>query len=1288
MTVLRRTLRTARRGAWYALAFGLIAMALVAGIASQLLPLVERHPERIAAWLSKRADRPVAFDRVETEWTRRGPLLRLDGLRVGEGHDAFEIGDAELLVSQYAGLLPGRSFTELRLRGLDLTLERTDDGRWRVHGLPGQQQAGGDPLAALERLGELQVIGGRLAVRAPSLGIDAVLPRVDVRVQVQGDRIRAGLRAWITTDAAPLDAVLDFDRRSGDGRAYAGTRRADFAAWSPLLRVAGVQAIGGRGRAEGWALLRDERIAAVTVDAELDDLVLRGAALGESVPRQAFDAITMRARWSITDRGWRFDAPTLRVRSDDATQRLDGLLLAGGQRYALQARRVDAGPLFAVAALSDRLTPALRRWLLAARPTATLAGIEVAGLRGGALRARGEISALGFLPVGNVPGLGGLAGSLQGDAAGFRFAFAPSSTLRFDWPGGFGVAHQATLQGTVSGWREGAGWRVETDAMQVRGKDFGVAVRGGLWWQGDGTRPRIDLAADIDDTAVPVAKGFWIHSKMSPATIRWLDAALVGGMVRDGRAVVSGDLDDWPFRDRDGLFRADARLDDTTLKFHQDWPAAEHLHGDVSFVADGFTVDGAATIAGVRIERLEAGIPRFGEAELSVRANGAGNAAQLLDLLRNSPLQREHAETLANVGARGAAKVGFDMRLPLHRGGGEPEFGGTVALANASLRERRWDLAFDQVSGNIRYARGGFAADRLAVRHDGQPGRLSLRAGGFVRDQRQAFEADLEAMADADALLERAPDMAWLKPHVAGRSAWTVGVSIPKAGRNVAGAGRMTLRSDLVGTALDLPAPLHKPASTPLAARIETAMPLDGGDVSVALGNVIAARARSTGGRTGVRVVMGASAVAEAPPATGLVATGHAATLDAIGWIALANGAREAGQATAGIDAAGNSATGNTAGGGFALHRIDVSAGQLALLGAKFPVARLQVAPAASGTAVTVSGPALAGSVLVPAADKAAIAGRFERVHWRGDGDAGDKSAQPPGDSGRDIDPSAIPPLQFEIADLRFGDARLGKALVRTRPVAAGLRIEELQARAPAQRIDIAGDWLGRGTTARTRMDIAIDSDDFGNLLDGFGFGGQLDKGEGSARLTATWPGSPAAFSLAGMDGTLALDARDGRLLEVEPGAGRVLGLLSVAQLPRRLMFDFRDFFSKGFAFNRIDGHVRLAGGSARSDDLRIDGPAARIRIRGAADLRAQTFDQTIEVLPKAGNLLTVAGAIAAGPVGAAIGAAANAVLDKPLGQIAAKTYRVTGPWKDPKVEVLKREQSRRDLASGASPSG
>src|SRR3546814_9554949 len=85
---------------------------------------------------------------------------------------------------------------------------------------------------------------------------------------------------------------------------------------------------------------------------------------------------------------------------------------------------------------------------------------------------------------------------------------------------------------------------------------------------------------------------------MSEATLHWLDTALVDGRLLDGHAVVSGDLDDWPCRAGErgqaakGLFEANGRLDGAVVKFQPDWPAADHLDGDVSFVGNGFTVDG------------------------------------------------------------------------------------------------------------------------------------------------------------------------------------------------------------------------------------------------------------------------------------------------------------------------------------------------------------------------------------------------------------------------------------------------------------------------------------------------------------------------------------------------------------------------------------------------------------------------------------------------------------------------------------------------------------------------
>lgn len=1293
-TPLRRHLRHARRGLGYSVAVLLVLVALVLGVASQVLPMADRNPDRIAAWLSQRAGRPVSFDRVETAWTRRGPLLKLDNLRIGEGTQAFTVGDAEMLVTIYSGLLPGQPFSELRLRGLALTLERAADGRWQVRGLPGQQQPGGDPLAALEGLGELQVIGGQLAIVAPTLDIDARIPRIDVRLRVDGDRVRAGVRAWPQAGAAPLDAVLDFDRKRGDGQAYAGARRADLSAWSPLLHVAGVAVEGGRGRAEAWAELRGHRIAQVTLEAALDAVVLRGAPLAaQTTPaRIAYDHVETRARWRVTAGGWRFVAPTLRFGTGAQAQQLDGLLLADGARFGLHARQVDAAPLLAVAALSDHLPLPLRRWIQAAKPQASLRAIDLSGRRGGSMQAHARIDGFGFRPVGKAPGVQGLAGDLDGDAEGFAIRLDPAAATRLDWPGGFGAVHTFKLRGTVGGWRDGEGWRIGSPALRIAGADWGIDARGGVWWQGDGSRPWIDLAAAVDPTALPVAKRFWVRNVMSPRLVQWLDRALVGGRVEGGRVLVSGDLDHWPFNGRDGRLEASAHLAGATIEFNPDWPAVEAVDADVAFVADGLTVDGRGRLDEVAVTQLHADIDHYRGGALVVQARGGGDAAQLLALLRRSPLQKQQPDTFANLAASGSAKVGFDLNWPLHAGS-VMSLGGDVVLADARLSDRRWKLAFDQVNGRAEYSRTGFHADGLRVRHDGQPGRLSLRAGaGHVRERGNAFEAGLEASLDADALLDRAPDLAWLKPHLQGRSAWTVGVAIPTAKAGKSAPTLLMLRSNLVGTALDLPEPLRKATAMALATTIETPLPLGVGDIRVALGNRMALRARSTtgptgAGQTGVRAILGASRVEQAAPMSGLVATGRTGTLDAIEWIALARGGERADGAAA------------TGAGGMPLQRIDVTAQRLQLLGGSFANTRVVVVPAAAGaTAVRAEGLSLAGAVLVPAGN-GTIAGHFDRFHWRSDAAPPGDTAQVPATSVRragsaaakrgdaDIDPAAIPSLALDFADLRIAGAVFGTAQLRTRATPAGMRIDQLQARSGQQRIDLSGDWTGRGAGARTRLEADVASDDFGALLDGFGMVGRLDGGKGTARLDAGWPGSPATFQLDALDGSLVVDARDGRLLEVEPGAGRVLGLLSLAELPRRLTLDFRDFFAKGFAFNHIGGTLRFKAGMARSEELVIDGPAAAITISGAANLREQSFDQTIEVRPKSGNLLTAVGALAGGPIGAAIGAAANAVLKKPLGQLGAKTYRVTGPWKEPKVEVITREQGRvptsRPIADG-----
>jgi len=146
-------------------------------------------------------------------------------------------------------------------------------------------------------------------------------------------------------------------------------------------------------------------------------------------------------------------------------------------------------------------------------------------------------------------------------------------------------------------------------------------------------------------------------------------------------------------------------------------------------------------------------------------------------------------------------------------------------------------------------------------------------------------------------------------------------------------------------------------------------------------------------------------------------------------------------------------------------------------------------------------------------------------------------------------------------------------------------------------------------------------------------------------------------------------------LLDVEPGAtGRMLGLLSLNTLPRRLSLDFSDLFSKGFRFDEISGSFVIDDGNAYTNDLLVDGPAAKIEISGRIGLADQDYDELVTVIPSVKTGIPLAGTLAGGPIVGAALLVAQTLLEGKLGAInrlAEKQYSVTGPWDDPVIEKL-----------------
>jgi uncharacterized protein (TIGR02099 family) len=1305
-TTLRRRLRQSRRWLGYGALLLLILVATLVGVINQLLPLVEQHPQAIARWLSERVGEPVDFSSAQAMWTRRGPMFLLTGLRVGSGERALDIGAAQLQVAVYSGLLPNHPLTELRITDLALTLQQDDDGRWRAIGLPGHDR-GGDPLERLEGFGELQMEKARLTIRSRRLGVDARMPRTDVRLRVYGDRLRVGASIWASKGSPPVSAVLDLDRDDLSGQLWVGGRNVELQRWRPAFASLGLVPRSGLADADVWLRLREQRIEQVTLDAYFRRTLLESA---DAVPQDGnvrrpaqarFDELRTLARWQSEDARWRLAVAQFEIKQGKETARLDGLQISGGDALELRAKALDLRPVASLLALTPELPLGLRSFLAQAQPSAVLRDVRLRRGAHGRMQGSLRVQDLSMRASGRSPGFSGLSGPLRFDQDGMVLRADPTP-VHFDWPAQFREPLELLVTGTLGLWRQREGWVLGGSGVRLQSAGFDAHARFELGLQGDGSRPTLDLATDLGPASFDTAKKFWLRGLMPAAAVQWLDAALVQGEVLGGRLVMGGDLDDWPFRTKHGAFDARARVLAKRLKFRPDWPEGQNLDLQVAFDGPGFSLAGAGDLLGNRVERVTGGIADFNNSLLALQIASSGRGEDLRVLLKASPLNRDYGEHLQAVTLTGTTQAAVDLRIPLKPDAPEPAVEGWLDLQQATLADSRWDLRLTDVSGRTRFDGHGFASEALSVRFEGQPAVFDLRVGRQTGDADVAALAGLRGVLPGQALLRRTPALEWMRPVLSGSADWQIEVRVPTAA--VGGKARpsqLRVRSDLQGIALRLPAPLDKPAGIPMMLELRTALPVEQGLVELRLGDLLRLRGQSREGQPFAGSLrFGPGEVPPMPP-QGMSVRGRVSVLDSTGWIAF-------------------SAQGE---GGATLNDVDVQAAQLLLIDRAFADTHLQLQRSAQAAQIRLNGSGIDGSVELPRELAQGVVGKFGKLHLAsqsvsaGPGGNAAKSTPTPAmatlSSARPAavsasaavgappvsppaaaatpdaaavnevkDPASLPPLRFNIADLRFGQAQLGQTELVTSPFADGMRVEKFQTRSKTLSLDVAGEWVRDGEATRSNMRLEFTANSLGQMLDALGFAGMVEGGKTRATLSGSWPGSPGAFSLAAMSGSLTADVGEGRILDVEPGgSGRILGLMSLAEIPRRLTLDFSDFFSKGFAFNAARGDFVFNAGKARTDNLRIDGPAAEIRVSGTTGLRDQTYDQRVEVLPKAGSVLPAIGMLAGGPAGAAIGAVAQAVLQKPLKQTTRVVYRITGPWDKPRVETIEKGPAPADSA-------
>ena len=281
------------------------------------------------------------------------------------------------------------------------------------------------------------------------------------------------------------------------------------------------------------------------------------------------------------------------------------------------------------------------------------------------------------------------------------------------------------------------------------------------------------------------------------------------------------------------------------------------------------------------------------------------------------------------------------------------------------------------------------------------------------------------------------------------------------------------------------------------------------------------------------------------------------------------------------------------------------------------------------------------------------------------------KKLSPEEKKGKGITPKDIPYIKGTIKNLEYDGMQIGQLDTELIPGNRRVRIRKLDITSTDYQAKISGEWKQKLLGDNTNVIIGLKSSNTAKMLKTLGYAAVMKGGELAMQGNLSWKDKPQNVSLENIGGKLRLNIKKGALLNVDAGAGRLLGLFSLNELPRRLSLDFQDTFNEGFSFDEIDGDLRLKNGDITTDNLVAKSPVADLKVVGRTGFVARDFDQKITVIPAVSDTLPMAGGLLFGlEVGVAI-LLIDAIVGHEINKANLRQYHLTGTWENPVITDL-----------------
>jgi len=194
------------------------------------------------------------------------------------------------------------------------------------------------------------------------------------------------------------------------------------------------------------------------------------------------------------------------------------------------------------------------------------------------------------------------------------------------------------------------------------------------------------------------------------------------------------------------------------------------------------------------------------------------------------------------------------------------------------------------------------------------------------------------------------------------------------------------------------------------------------------------------------------------------------------------------------------------------------------------------------------------------------------------------------------------------------------------------------------------------------------------SIQKGFGLQSVLQSKESEFNINLYWPTLPKRNEILSAMGTARIKIKNGEIDTKKRIPGKALGLLSISELPKRLLLDFSDLFSNDFSFDRLNGDFSFRDGLAYTCNLTIKSAPADVVIIGATDTKKREYNQMAIVQPAVSDMLPMGGAMLGGPAAAASVFLFTKLFRRPLKDVGLAYYSINGDWNQPIITDISKD--------------